>query len=98
MYCIYTHCINKQYWCKGYDMRVELMINKTFLGKDDFPRIENEFTRRIALRWPDARLRVRKGTNNDLTVLGGIKDVKKDVSKVLEEMFDEADEWLYIEK
>lgn len=52
----------------------------------------------MALRWPDAFIRVRKGTNNDLTVLGGIKDIKKEVAKVLEEMFDEADEWLYIEK
>ena len=79
-------------------MRVELMINKAFLGKGEFSLIENEFTRRIALRWPNALIRVRKGTNNDLTVLGGIKDVKKDVAKLLEEMFDEADEWLYIEK
>ena len=79
-------------------MRVELMINKAFLGKGDFSLIENEFTRRIALRWPNALIRVRKGTNNDLTVLSGIKDVKKDVAKVLENMFDEADEWLYIEK
>ena len=31
----------------------------------------------MALRWPDALIRVRKGTNNDLTVLGGIKDKKK---------------------
>ena len=79
-------------------MRVELMINKVGLAKGGFSLIENEFTRRMALRWPDALIRVRKGTNNDLTVLGGIKNIKKDVAKLLEEMFDEADDWLYIEK
>lgn len=78
-------------------MRIELMLNKVGIPENGFPKIESEFTHRMAQRWPDAMIRVRQGTSNGLIVLGGTKDCKIEVGAVLEEMFDEADEWLYNE-
>ncbi|MGF1723490.1 DinI-like family protein [Photobacterium nomapromontoriensis] len=78
-------------------MRIELMLNKVSIPENGFPKIESEFIRRMEQHWPDAMIRVRTGTINDLTVLGGPKDCKAEVGAVLEEMFDEADEWLYNE-
>jgi DNA-damage-inducible protein I len=76
-------------------MKIELMVNKNNLPDNGFPKLENEFTRRILLRWPEAVIRVRKGNSNALTVLRTLSSDKKLVSQLLEEMFDEADEWLY---
>lgn len=76
-------------------MRIELMINKTGLPKNGFTKLENEFNRRIHAWWPEAHIRLRKGNNNNLTVLSASKDEKKRVSQLLEEMFEQADEWLY---
>ncbi|PSU43034.1 DinI family protein [Photobacterium frigidiphilum] len=75
-------------------MNIELMVNKTGLPDKGFPKLENEFNRRILSRWPEAIIRVRKGNNNVLTVLRASSTDKKLVSQLLEEMFDEADEWL----
>ncbi|PSU44525.1 DinI family protein [Photobacterium frigidiphilum] len=76
-------------------MKIELMVNKTGLPKNGFTKLENEFTRRIHARWPETHIRLRKGNNNNLTVLSASKGEKEAVGKLLEEMFEEADEWLY---
>lgn len=76
-------------------MRIELMVNNAGLPENGFTKLENEFNRRILAQWPEANIRLRKGNNNNLTVLSASKDEKKGVSQLLEEMFDQADEWLY---
>ncbi|EGQ8549673.1 DinI-like family protein, partial [Vibrio parahaemolyticus] len=43
---------------------------------------------------PDVRIRVRKGTNNNLELYSKDKDEKKAVQKLIEQAFNEADEWL----
>ncbi len=75
-------------------MRIELMVNKNNVPEDTFQQVESEFTRRMAIFWPDALVRVRLGGANDLSVLGGLKEDKQQVELQLEEMFDEADDWL----
>ncbi|WP_060988440.1 DinI-like family protein [Photobacterium leiognathi] len=76
-------------------MRIELMINKLNLSETHFTKIDEEFTRRVLAVWPDVNVRVRLGGNNDLSVLGCLSDEKERVESLLQEMFDEADEWLY---
>ena len=76
-------------------MKIELMVNKTGLPENGLAKLENEFTRRIDARWPEAHIRLRKGNSNNLTVLGASKSEKEAVGKLLEDMFEEADEWLY---
>ncbi len=76
-------------------MRIELMINKLNLSETHFTKIDEEFTRRVHTVWPDANVRVHLGGNNDLSVLGCLSDEKERVESLLQEMFDEADEWLY---
>ncbi|WP_318477551.1 DinI-like family protein [Photobacterium leiognathi] len=76
-------------------MRIELMINKLNLSETHFTKIDEEFTHRVLAVWPDANVRVRLGGNNDLSVLGCLSDEKERVESLLQEMFDEADEWLY---
>ncbi|CEO40797.1 DinI family protein [Photobacterium kishitanii] len=75
-------------------MRIELMVNKNNVPEDTFHQVEREFTRRMAISWPDALVRVRLGGANELSVLGGIKEDKQQVELQLEAMFDEADDWL----
>lgn len=75
-------------------MRIELMISKKNVPEDAFHQVESEFCRRMAISWPDALVRVRLGEANNLSVLGGLKEDKQQVEVQLEEMFDEADDWL----
>ncbi|MCD9474250.1 DinI-like family protein [Photobacterium phosphoreum] len=75
-------------------MRIELMVNKNNVPQDTFCQVEREFSRRMAISWPDALVRVRLGGANELSVLGGLKEDKQQVELALEAMFDEADDWL----
>ncbi|MCD9498817.1 DinI-like family protein [Photobacterium carnosum] len=75
-------------------MRIELMVNKNNVPEDTFYQVESEFTRRMAISWPDALVRVRLGGANELSVLGGLKEDKQHVELELEAMFDEVDDWL----
>jgi DNA-damage-inducible protein I len=77
-------------------MRIELMVNQNNVPENVFYQVESEFTRRMAISWPDALVRVRLGGANELSVLGGLKEDKQhvDVESELEAMFDEADDWL----
>ena len=91
--CIYNQCYFIQYNKWTY-MRIELMVNKNNVPEDTFYQVESEFTRRMAISWPDALVRVRLGGANELSVLGGLKEDKQHVELELEAMFDEADDWL----
>lgn len=70
------------------------MVNKNNVLQDTFCQVEREFSRRMAISWPDALVRVRLGGANELSVLGGLKEDKQQVELALEAMFDEADDWL----
>ena len=70
------------------------MVNKNNVPEDTFYQVEREFSRRMAIFWPDALVRVRLGSANELSVLGGLKEDKQQVELALEAMFDEADDWL----
>ncbi|MEC6797258.1 DinI-like family protein [Photobacterium sp. S4TG1] len=75
-------------------MRIELMLNKNNVPEATFSQVESEFTRRMAVSWPDALVRVRLGGSNEISVLGGLKEDKQQVELELEVMFNEADDWL----
>ena len=76
-------------------MRIELMLNKLNLSDVHFSKIDDEFNRTVLMKWPDANIRVRLGGGNNLTVLGGFADDKELVQAMLQDMFDEVDDWLY---
>ncbi|MGR6831043.1 DinI-like family protein [Aliivibrio wodanis] len=46
-------------------------------------------------RYPDARIRLRKGTSNHLEIYAPKND-KEAANKLIEEMFNDAEEWLYV--
>ncbi len=43
--------------------------------------------------YPNVKVRVRYGTNNQLEIFAK-KDEKKTANRIIEEAFNEADEWL----
>ncbi|MEZ8996469.1 DinI-like family protein [Vibrio sp. 10N.222.54.A1] len=77
-------------------MRVEMMVDEKVLPKGGLGKIAEELERRLKPLYPDALIRVRKGTNNNLEVYSRDKDEKKRVNKVIEQAFNEADEWLLV--
>ncbi|HHC6517407.1 TPA: DinI-like family protein [Vibrio parahaemolyticus] len=54
----------------------------------------DELNRRLVPLCPDVRIRVRKGTNNNLEIYSKDKDERKAAQKLIEQAFNEADEWL----
>lgn len=78
-------------------MRIELMLIKDRLPKNGLAKITDQFTNLMQRHYPDSHVRVRLGNANDVSVQGGIKGCKADIAKLLEEMFDNADDWLYTE-
>ncbi|KAB1512024.1 DinI-like family protein [Photobacterium damselae] len=80
-------------------IRIDLQIPKEGAGlpKDGIELIESELDHRIHCRWPDALIRVRRGTNTNLSISGTVKDEKEAISQIIEEMFDEAADWLYVQ-
>ncbi|WP_299144207.1 DinI-like family protein [uncultured Vibrio sp.] len=77
-------------------MRIEMMVDTKVLPKGGLGKITAELDRRLKPLYPDARIRVRKGTNNNLEVYSRDKAEKKRVNKMIEEAFNEADEWLLV--
>ncbi len=76
-------------------MRVEMIVDATRLPKGTFPLIEPEIVKRLSKLEPNVRVRVRKGENNQLDIMEKDKTKKENAHKMLEEMFNEAEEWLY---
>lgn len=76
-------------------MRIDMIVDESRLPKGAFGLIQPEMEKRILPLFPDSRIRVRKGNNNHLEVADKSKDNKEKVHAMLEEMFNEADEWLY---
>ncbi len=76
-------------------MRVEMIVKADGLPKGKFSLIEPEILRRLSVLDPNVRVRIRKGENNHLEIIDKSKDNKEKAHEILEEMFNEADEWLY---
>lgn len=75
-------------------MRVEMMVDEKVLPKQGCTKIAAEMEKRLLPLYPEIRIRVRKGSNNQLDIYTKIKDDKKKIHKIVENMFNEADEWL----
>ncbi len=49
-------------------MRIEMIVNTALLPKNGLTLLQQEMERRVWQRYPDARIRMRKGTNNHLDI------------------------------
>lgn len=81
-------------------IRIDIMISRDAVGlpKNGMALIEEETKKRILPFWPDAIISVRKGGGNQISVNGLKKGDKQTTIDKIIDMFDEANEWLYIEE
>ncbi|AWH89833.1 DinI-like family protein [Limnobaculum parvum] len=75
-------------------MQVEISIRK----EDPLPggaeaALKEELEKRLLCHFADVRVRVRRGTANDVTVLGGMKTDKELVTEILQQTWESADDW-----
>ena len=75
-------------------MRVEMMVSEKMLPPLGIVKITTEMEKRLMPIYPDVRIRIRKGPNNQLDIYAKPKDERNAVNKTIETMFNEADEWL----
>ncbi len=75
-------------------MRIEMMVDEKFLPNQGITKISDELHRRLQPLYPDVRIRVRKGTNNQLEIYAKDKNEKKVIHNLIEQAFSDADEWL----
>ena len=78
-------------------MRVNMMVDPKLLPRNGMSLITAEMEKRLLPRFPDAHIRVRKGSSTHLDISCKVKGEKEVVNKIIETMFDEADEWLITE-
>jgi len=80
-------------------MRVELIYDKRNVAAipDAFEKITAELTKRVHRMFPEAEIKVKPMQANGLNAPGASKQEKSQLNQMLEEMFDEADEWLSAE-
>ncbi|MBE8574082.1 DinI-like family protein [Vibrio sp. OPT18] len=76
-------------------MRIEMMVTTAQLPRNGLTLIQQEMERRVLKVYPDAKIRIRKGTNNQLEIFCH-KDDKKPANRLIGEMFNEAEEWLHV--
>ncbi|BBQ84394.1 MULTISPECIES: DNA damage-inducible protein I [Enterobacteriaceae] len=77
-------------------MRIEVTIAKTTaLPAGALDALANELSRRINSQFPDrdGAVSVRYAANNNLSVIGGIKEDKDRISEILQETWESADDW-----
>ncbi|HFD3888227.1 TPA: DinI-like family protein [Serratia marcescens] len=77
-------------------MKVELVIQKNKeLPAGAVAAIEQEFQKRLLKSYPDCRVAVRLGAQDNLSVLGAEKGSKERVENILQETWESADDWFY---
>lgn len=77
-------------------MKVELVIQKNKeLPAGAVAAIEQEFQKRLLKSYPDCRVAVRLGAQDNLSVLGAEKGTKERVENILQETWESADDWFY---
>lgn len=77
-------------------MRIEVSIAKsTALPNGALDALNNELSRRIEQQFPStsSRVTVRYAANNNLSVIGGLKEDKDRISEILQETWESADDW-----
>ncbi|GKX53298.1 DinI-like family protein [Budvicia aquatica] len=78
-------------------MRVEITIdkrNQRQLPGDGVSVVEAELHKRLLKKYPDTGIRVRFSSATNINVTGGSKDESAAVRKIVEQMFEESDEWM----
>lgn len=77
-------------------MRVEVTVAKSRpLPAGAIEALSQELARRIDKHFPegDNRVSVRYASANNLTVMGGNKEIRDQVSEILQETWESADDW-----
>lgn len=79
-------------------MRIEMTYDKrnTASIPNAYEKIMAEFTKRAHRLFPDAEIKVKPMQANSLTARGATKQEKSQLNLMIEEMFEEADEWFGI--
>jgi len=80
-------------------MLVELVYDKRNVSgiPDANDKIHAELTKRVHRLFPDAEVKVKPMQANGLNTSGASKQDRSQLNQMLEEMFEEADEWLSVE-
>jgi len=77
-------------------MRVELTIDCTKkLSDGALPALEKEFSKRLKSRFSECSLIIRRAGSDGLSVSGAEKNDKKDVEQILQETWENAEDWFY---
>lgn len=77
-------------------MKVELVIQKNKeLPDGAVAAIEHELQKRLLKQFPDCRVAVKLGGQDNLSVLGAKKETKERVEEILQETWESADDWFY---
>ncbi|WP_130834689.1 DNA damage-inducible protein I [[Erwinia] mediterraneensis] len=77
-------------------MRVEVTVAKSRpLPAGAIEALSQELARRIDKKFPESenRVSVRYASANNLTVMGGSKEIRDQVSDILQETWESADDW-----
>ena len=77
-------------------MRVEVTVAKTTsLPAGALDALTQELSKRIDRHFPDGgnTVTVRYASGNSLTVMGGGKEAKDQISDILQETWESADDW-----
>ena len=77
-------------------MRIEVTVAKTTaLPAGALDALAGELSRRINDQFPDSggTVSVRYAANNNLSVIGGIKEDIDRISEILQETWESADDW-----
>ncbi|MEZ2603002.1 DNA damage-inducible protein I [Kluyvera intermedia] len=77
-------------------MRIEVTVAKTTaLPVGALDALADELSRRINDQFPErgGSVSVRYAANNNLSVIGGIKEDKDRITEILQETWESADDW-----
>ncbi|MCZ4058719.1 DNA damage-inducible protein I [Pantoea sp. LMR881] len=77
-------------------MRVEITVARTQpLPAGAMEALSQELARRIDEQFPDTthHVKVRYATANQLSVLGGSKEARDQISDILQQTWESADDW-----
>ena len=77
-------------------MKIELTIDRTKeLPKGAIPALEKELLKRLNNQYENCNLIIRRAGSDGLSVIGGEKEDKKKIEKILQETWESADDWFY---
>lgn len=77
-------------------MKIEVTIDRTKKLPDGaMPALEKELLSRINQSYAEAKLTVRRAGSDRLSIIGGDKEDKQRIEKILQETWESADDWFY---